>query len=177
MNFTDENVFKIISKKHDNSLHRSWEENIILFNDHNILVGGNDRTIVLENDGKKWRTKEPALFYFSKIHWFNIILLFQENTYFYYCNLSSPFEWHNNELHYIDYDIDVIVQADYSFEVKDEMEYEENCLKYHYPESIQKQIMNGKNELITMIENRITPFNEQFIDKWKSLFLTRMKKT
>ena len=163
-------IFKIVSKKHDCSFHRSWEENFLLFDHRDVIIGGNYQTNVTESTSKIWRTNQPALFYFSKKHWFNIIVIFDENDYFYYCNISSPFTWIHNELHYIDYDIDIIVQADYSYEVKDETEYEENCQKYRYPRSIQVEIMRGKNELIEMIKKRDMPFNKTFIEKWRPKF-------
>lgn len=162
--------FKMVSKKHDGSFHRSWEQNYLLHYENGILIGGNDQTIVTEQNGKQWRTFEPALFYFNQQNWFNIVIIFRNEIFFYYCNICSPFKCVNNELHYTDYDIDVIVDHDYSYKIIDEEEYEENLLKYKYPLSYQKEIIKGKNELIMMVEKNQSPFNELFINEWRSKF-------
>ena len=53
--------FIIHSYKHDGSIHRSWDEAILLENNSDYLVFGNDKTRVVESDGRTWRTKEPAI--------------------------------------------------------------------------------------------------------------------
>lgn len=163
-------VFKIVSKKHDGSLHRAWHENILLHDDGEVLIGGNSNTVVTEHDGKEWETKRPAIFYFDKNKWFNVVVLFSENDHFYYCNVSSPFTWENGELHYIDYDLDLIVSQDFSYVVKDEDEFEQNRKKYDYSNELQQDVINAKNELIDMIHLRQTPFNRTFIEDWKPKF-------
>lgn len=165
------NVFKIISLKHDGQLHRSWETNELLANKDPILIGGNNRTIVKEADGEKWRTNMPAIFYFHKHYWFNVIVLFHTpHHYYYYCNISSPFVWNNREVHYIDYDIDVIVQSNFTYEVVDQNEFKENKRRYEYTPYIQKQVQQATNQLIDLIENKKPPFSPSFVKKWSAVY-------
>lgn len=165
----NENIFKIISKKHDGNLHRRWEKNFLFHKDDYTLIGGNNQTVVTEVDGKTWCTKDPALFYFPRDKWYNVIIIFEEGRYFYYCNISSPFTWRNNSLIYIDYDIDIVVEQDYHFKIVDEQEYEQNKMAYHYPKYIDDAVKNAKNQLTTSITMRRSPFNETFISKWKDV--------
>ena len=156
----------ITSLKHDLKLHRRWKENIVLFADDHVIIGGNDQTIVEEANRGVWRTTEPAIFYFDRRFWFNIILLKSENNFYYYCNLSSPFTYKDKTLNYIDYDIDVIVQSDFSYQIIDQDEFEENRVKYNYPKHISRSIMKGTAELEDWIRGRKDPFNETFFNHW-----------
>ena len=86
-------VVKIIAYKHDGSIHRIWHKNVVLEADEQVLILANNRTLVTENDGRTWVTKEVALVYFHNECWFNIICMFREDGVHYYSNLSSPFAY------------------------------------------------------------------------------------
>ena len=102
----------IQSYKHDGSLHRTWRDTMVLKTNENSIIGVNDHTLVTESDGRRWVTREPAIVYFHKKFWFNIIGMIRENGVSYYCNLASPYTLDNEALKYIDYDLDVKVFAD-----------------------------------------------------------------
>lgn len=78
----------------------------------NSIIGVNDHTLVTESDDRRWVTREPAIVYFHKKFWFNIIAMIREEGVSYYCNLASPFVLDNEALKYIDYDLDVKVFKD-----------------------------------------------------------------
>lgn len=158
---------KLESLKHDQSLHRRWEDNQVLFANKHIIIGANNRTIVDEGKGEVWRTKVPAIFYFDKREWFNVIYLFKESRPFYYCNLISPFSINGNKIQYIDYDIDFIVQTDYSYSIVDLDEYAANKKKYHYPEMVQHSLANAEKILKKRIKQRRDPFNRRFLKYWR----------
>ena len=98
---------QIISYKHNGELHRVWQHAIMIkeFDEFAVLV--NDRANVIDSDGRKWKTREPAVCYFFKEHWFNVICMIRGNDIYYYCNLSSPYVIDEEGLKYIDYDLDV----------------------------------------------------------------------
>ena len=66
--------YDIHSYKHNEKIHKVWDEAILLDIKDDYLVFGNDRTKVTESDGRYWRTKEPAIMFFYKKRW-NILLL------------------------------------------------------------------------------------------------------
>lgn len=148
------------SRKHDHSLHRRWQENVILDQDEHTVVGFNDSTIVQEHNKPLWLTKYPAIFYFDKRYWFNIVLILT-NQPFYYCNLSSPFYYNRGMIQYIDYDLDVIVQLNGDYKIVDEEEYKENCLFYGYPKQVQDKISVHLNILIDWIQNNKKFFKQE----------------
>src|SRR5699024_9166120 len=155
---------KIESTKHDGSLHRRWETNRLLFVDSHKMIGMNDRTMVTDHAGSVSQTIKPTLFYFDCLLGFNIVYIMDGRKGFYYCNISSPCRFHNQTIHYIDYDIDFIVKQDFSYKIVDLDEYEVNKKKYHYPIETQRQV----NEAVTELENRIIqreiPFQKGFVE-------------
>ena len=55
---------QIQSYKHNGKIHRVWSETTILKGTNHVIIGGNNRTLVTESDGRTWVTREPALVYF-----------------------------------------------------------------------------------------------------------------
>lgn len=53
--------------KHNGHLHRQWDEAVLLDIQDDYMVFGNNKTIVIDSDGKVWNTKEPAIMFFSGI--------------------------------------------------------------------------------------------------------------
>ena len=82
---------KIFCYKHDGTLEHTSEEAIVLENNEEYLVCGNGRTKITEKDGRSHMTNEPAVLFFYKNHWFNIIGQLKKFGLFYYCNIASPY--------------------------------------------------------------------------------------
>ena len=92
--------------KHNGKLHRQWDEAVVLEINEDYIVFGNNKTTVIDSDGKVWKTKAPAIMFFYKDRWFNIIAQLKTNGLFYYSNIASPYVIDNNVIKYIDYDLD-----------------------------------------------------------------------
>ena len=99
----------IISYKHNGELHRVWKNAFKFFEDAEKIIVLNNKVEVIDGDGRKWKTREPAICFFYKKLWFNVICMIKNNTneIYYYCNLSSPFVEDIEGVKYIDYDLDV----------------------------------------------------------------------
>ena len=96
------NKVEIISYKHNGGLHRVWQYAYVVRQTSNMIVLINDYPNVIDGDGRRWRTKEPAVCYFFKDHWYNIVCMLRPNGITYYCNLSSPYVKDSEGLKYID---------------------------------------------------------------------------
>lgn len=77
----------------------------------------------------------------------------------YYCNINKPPQFDGRVLSYIDLDIDVLVAPDLTYKVLDEDDFEENALRYSYPEELQRNARAALAELLELIESRSFPFN------------------
>lgn len=162
---------KIKSYKHDGSLHRVWDSSTLLQKGTTCWIVGNDQVLVSEADGREWKTKEPAICTFGKGQWFNTIGMLREDGVHYYCNIGSPYRWHNSALEYIDYDLDVRVFPDRTYMILDQDEYEEHRRQMGYPESVRKQIDQGLNELLSLIFQQKGPFEPEYVERWYERFL------
>ena len=137
--------YQIQCYKHNGKIHRAWDEAVVLDIQKNYMVFGNNKTKVTEADGITWRTKEPAIMYFFKDRWYNIIVQMKKDGIYYYCNIATPFILEEGKIKYIDYDLDLRIFPKGDFKVLDKLEYE-----YH------KKIMNYSKELDIVIKNALS---------------------
>ena len=163
----------IHSYKHNKRLHRIWKKTIILSEDQQLLVTGHQRTRVIEHDGRSWHTKEPAICYFYKDLWFNIIGMLKKDGVYFYCNLSSPYLYDGEAVKYIDYDLDVKVFPDGSYIILDEKEYDMHSDKMCYTQEIQDIIQQQIDLLVSRVKAREKPFDlsdiHQYYEQYKSM--------
>lgn len=160
----------IKSYKHDGSLHRTWRDTMVLKTSENTIIGLNDHTLVTEDDGRRWVTREPAIVYFHKKYWFNIIAMIRENGVSYYCNSASPFVLDKEALKYIDYDLDVKVFPDGIKHLLDADEYAEHAHKWQYPTDIDKILKEHIKILVSWINEQKGPFSEGYVNLWYSRY-------
>lgn len=162
---------KIQSYKHDGKLHRFWRRSYVLTNDENWLIVASRRTQVVEGNGRKWYTKEPAVSFFSKNNWFNVIAMLKEVGIVFYINIASPTivdEWIAK---YIDYDLDIKRFNDGNIKFLDKNEYLRNVKNYQYSDELAKIIEYKQNEVLTMINEKVFPFIDEEVVKLYELFL------
>src|SRR5699024_3533599 len=163
---------EIHSYKHNGQLHRTWEETFILKATSTKLIGANDRTKVMESDGRHWVTREPAICFFYSKYWFNVISMIRKDGIHYYFNLSSPFVYESGAVKYIDYDLDIKVYPDMTYTLLDEDEYDLHQKQMNYPQVLNRILWNNVDHLIQMIHQRKGPFSYQHIEYWYEHFLT-----
>lgn len=163
----------IISYKHDGELHRVWKNVVKLHEDEEICVLLNNEVEVIDGDGRKWKTREPAVCYFFKKKWFNAICMIRNDKIYYYCNLSSPYVIDNEGLKYIDYDLDIKVFPDGEVIELDRDEYNFNSDNLRYSDKIGTIIDNSMKELKEYISTHKDPFNDECVMKWYNIFLSK----
>ena len=75
----------------------------------------------------------------------------------FYCNVTKPPRFDGTTLSYIDLDLDVLVEPDFSYRILDLDDFE----IYPYPPEVTQQARQALEELISLVETRAFPFNEQ----------------
>lgn len=163
---------KIQSYKHNGKLHRVWENSMVLKGTQTEVIGANDKTLVTESDGRTWVTREPAICYFHSELWFNVIGMLRSDGIYFYCNIGSPFVYDEEALKYIDYDLDIKVFPDMTFNLLDEDEYEQHKREMGYPDVLDKILHRNVDYLIQWIRQRKGPFAPEFVDQWYERYLT-----
>ncbi len=168
-------VVQIHSYKHNKDLHRIWEKVVVLEDNDDFIVVGNNRTRVIESDGKSWSTREPAICYFFKKKWFNVIGMFKNDGVRFYCNIASPSVYDGEAIKYIDYDLDVMVYPTGRKKILDEKEYETHAKSMKYPERTKEVVEGQLDILLDMIDNNEEPFDRVEIEKWYKIYKRRSK--
>lgn len=177
MNLKEGEILKIHSYKHNELIHRSWDEAVYLGKEDKYEVFGNNRTLVTESDGRTWKTKEPAILFFSKDSWFNIIGQIKYNGIYYYCNIASPYIIEEDTIKYIDYDLDLRVFPDGSFKILDRGEYQYHKKLMNYSKDIDNIVKNELSNLIEIVRKKENPFNEETINKYYKKYNDLLKIT
>lgn len=156
-------LIEIISYKHNGMLHRVWQYAYLLKETDDLLILINDHPNVIDGDGRRWKTKEPAVCFFYKKHWFNIICMLRNNAIYYYCNLSSPYLIDSEGIKYIDYDLDVKVFPSGDVIILDRDEFVFNQADYHYSDELIMIIEKELKNLLKIIKSKEEPFDEQSV--------------
>ena len=156
----------IHSYKHNSKIHRAWDEAVLLEIHDDYLIFGNERTKVTESDGRTWRTKEPAVLYFFKNKWYNIIGQYKKDGIYYYCNIASPSLYDGEAIKNIDYDLDVKVFPDGEYMILDENEYEYHASVMNYPKNIKDIIELELQDLLNLVKNKKEPFDFSYINDY-----------
>ena len=100
--------------------------------------------------------------YYWLDRWYNIFRFMNgdnNGTRLYYCNINMPPSLKDNMLTYIDLDIDILVQPDFSYQVLDLDEFEENARRYSYSEEVKSKAQAAVDELVSMIARHQFPFD------------------
>lgn len=157
------NKIELISYKHNGDLHRVWQQAFVVKETNDAMIVVNDKANVIDGDGRRWKTKEPAVCYFYKNFWFNIICMLRNNSIYYYCNLSSPYVKDVEGLKYIDYELDVKVFPSGDCLILDRDEFEFNQVDFNYPQELIDIVEKQLQVLMNRIENKMDPFNPECV--------------
>jgi len=145
--------------KHNGKVHRAWNEAIVLDVKKDYIVFGNNKTMVIESEGTYWKTKEPAVMYFFKDKWFNIISQIKKDGIYYYCNIATPFIIEEGVIKYIDYDLDLRVFPNGDYKILDKLEYEYHKKLMSYGKDLDKVIKKSLDELISLYKEEALMFD------------------
>ena len=136
--------FKIHCYKHNGKIIRASEDTIVLDVKDDYIVCANNMVKIHESDGRNYTTKELAIIFFYKHHWFNVIAQLKSFGLFFYCNMASPYLIDEDIIKYIDYDLDLRVYPDGGYRILDKNEY-----KYH------QKIMNYPPEIDIILKKEL----------------------
>ena len=166
----------IQSYKHDGSLHRTWDRGLVLANNDDFIVVATKKAKVVESNGRRWFTKEPAVTIFSKNEWWNVICMFKEDGICYYCNIASPAIVNNRVIKYIDYDLDAKLFPNGDIRILDEKEYLRHKANYGYSDDLDAVLKYQTQDIVNRMNKREFPFEDARIKKYFDKFLEELNK-
>lgn len=147
--------------KHNGNIHRAWDEAVLLEENDEYMVFANKKTKVIESSGNTWRTKEPAIMYFFKKKWFNVIAQLKKDGVYYYCNIATPYIIEDDTIKYIDYDLDLRIFPSGEYKILDKAEYKYHKKLMNYSDDLDKVINSSLEELISLYKEKLIVFDNQ----------------
>lgn len=161
---------RVQSYKHDGSLHRTWDNLMVIDVTDDYIVTGSCASRVVECDGRIWYTKEPAVSIFFIKNWFNVIAMIRGQDVCYYCNIASPSLECNHIVEYIDYDLDLKLFPDETIMELDRKEYLFHKEKYHYSNEIDKIVNHEFERVRKLMQNKDFPFQPEEMKKYIKVY-------
>ena len=161
--------------KHNGRLNTLSDGAVLLDECDEYMVLGNNRAAIMEADGSVWYTKEPAILFFFKDRWFNVIGQLKDYGIYFYCNIATPALIDNKIIKYIDYDLDLRVFPNGSFKILDRMEYKYHKRQMHYSSRLDFILKYELGNLIDMVRVREMPFDKETIHKYYNKYLELTK--
>ncbi len=154
----------VLVRRYDGTEHRRWQANIVERRDSLIVLEGVFEGEVEHHLMGRINRGTRSVEYYWLDRYYNVFRLTEQSGTFrsFYCNISTPAELDNGVLTYVDLDIDVLVEPDFSYRVIDLDDFEANAVKQSYPEELQRRAHEALSELISMIEARQFPFDGLF---------------
>lgn len=152
--------------KHDGQLHRQWSPAYLVEETEDYWALASRASFVIERDGRRWMTKEHAIFFLFKKEWMNVICMLKEDGKIcYYVNIASPTLLDDGYLKYIDYDLDVKLFPDGLMKELDIQEFERHVLTYGYSNSLTRAIKNSMHRVIRKMKDGAFPFQDSEIHR------------
>ena len=167
--------YKIQCYKHNKKIHREWSEAVVLDIKKDYVVFGNNKTVVTESEGTTWKTKEPAVMYFFKNRWYNIISQMKKDGVYYYCNIATPYIIEEGTIKYIDYDLDLRVFPKGDYKILDKLEYEYHKNKMGYSKELDIVINQAMKDLIKEYVNGAFMFDKENNKKYCQIYFDLKK--
>lgn len=162
--------------KHDGTLHRQWSPAFLAEETDDYWALSSRASLVVESDGRRWMTKEHAVFILFKHSWMNAICMIKEDGKIsYYVNIASPTIWDQGYLKYIDYDLDVKLFPDGMMKELDIMEFERHIQTYGYSAALTRAVTNSMHRVIGLMKERAFPFSDEEIHRIYDKFIENTK--
>ena len=149
------------SRKFDGSIRRSWTCRVVEQNGTLLVFEGVFDFDVSHSDLGFIRRGTVSYEYYWLDRWYNVFRFHEPEGDLrnYYCNINMPPVFENGVLDYVDLDLDVLVQPDFSYKILDREDFERNAERFGYTDEIRGKVDAAMDEVIRLIENREFPFS------------------
>lgn len=148
--------------KYDGSEHRRWQATVLRQEGSLLILDASfDREITHELLGTILNgTRSVEYYWFDR--WYNVFRFSQPNGELrnFYCNINIPPQFDGETLSYVDLDIDILVEPDFTFTILDRDDFEKNARRYSYSAAVQQSANQALTELTELVERRAFPFND-----------------
>jgi protein associated with RNAse G/E len=148
--------------KYDGTLHRTWDAELLRQEGSLIVLDAQFPEEIVHELLGTIASGTRSLEYYWLDRWYNIFRFAQPDGTLrnYYCNVNVPPTFDGETLSYVDLDLDILVDPDFSYQVLDVADFEKNADRYGYSADVQTKAREALRELVSLIEKRDFPFGE-----------------
>jgi uncharacterized protein len=154
------NRIEVRAYKYDGVLHRTWTAELVRQDESLIVLDAKFADEIVHDLLGTIAVGTHSLEYYWLDRWYNIFRFAQPDGKLrnFYCNVNQPPEFDGETLRYVDLDLDILVEPDFSYRILDVEDFETNAKRYGYTQEVQTNARRALDELVTMIERRSFPF-------------------
>ena len=148
--------------KYDGTLHRTWEADLIRQEGSLVVLDAKFPDEIVHELLGTIASGTPSLEYYWLDRWYNVFRFAQPdgNLRNYYCNVNVPAKFDGETLSYVDLDLDILVDPDFSYRVIDIEDFERNAKLFGYTEELQANARQALAELVSLIKSHAFPFSD-----------------
>jgi protein associated with RNAse G/E len=150
--------------KYDGLLHRTWPAELLHQDGSLIVLDAKFPAEIIHDLLGTIASGTHSLEYYWLDRWYNVFRFAQPDGQLrnYYCNVNVPATLADNVLSYVDLDLDILVEPDFSYRILDIEDFASNIEVYGYSEEVQANARQALSELVQLIETRSFPFSSSF---------------
>jgi protein associated with RNAse G/E len=154
-------MIEVCAYKYDGLLHRSWPAKLLRQEGSLIVLDAKFPNEVVHDLLGTIASGTHSLEYYWLDRWYNVFRFAHPNGQLrnYYCNVNVPPTLADDVLSYVDLDLDILVEPDFSYRVLDMEDFERNIEIYGYPAEVQANARQALDDLVIIIETRAFPFD------------------
>jgi protein associated with RNAse G/E len=147
--------------KYDGSVHRSWPAQIVSQEGPLIVLDAKFSDEVVHDLLGTIPSGTHSLEYYWLDRWYNVFRFAQPSGELrnYYCNVNLPPTFDGEVLSYVDLDLDILVEPDFSYQILDAVDFEANAKLYRYPAEVEANARQAVDDLVRLIQAREFPFS------------------
>jgi protein associated with RNAse G/E len=146
--------------KYDGSEHRRWPATILRQEGSLLVLDARFDEEIQHDLLGTIALGTTSIEYYWLDRWYNVFRFSDPGGTLrnYYCNVNVPPSFDGQVLSYIDLDMDILVQPDFTYTVLDREEFTQNAARYGYTDDVRHNAERALKELISLIEARAFPF-------------------
>ncbi len=155
-------LMEVRAYKYDGVLHRTWHAELVRQEGPLVVLDARFPDEIVHDLLGTIASGTQSLEYYWLDRWYNVFRFAQPDGTLrnYYCNVNVPASFDVEILSYVDLDLDILVDPDFSYTVLDVEDFESNARRYGYTEEVQANARQALEELVKMIESRAFPFTD-----------------
>jgi protein associated with RNAse G/E len=146
--------------KFDRQEHRRWRASLLRREGSLLILDAAFSEEVRHSQLGLIERGTVSIEYYWLDRWYNVFRFLEPDGSLrnFYCNVNLPPTFDGQTLTYVDLDIDIIVKPDFSYQILDRDEFEQNAERLGYPVEVREGAERALLELLNMIESRAFPF-------------------